>query len=321
MSKLCRSVFGEDLGRDTWAEDTWSLNRSTLMEFAWLTAKLQVVRTAPSLSNNPWTRTKTQNGVQTDSVKLPFVPDIHVTQISVSFFSSLPWPRNDILRARGIIPPKDEVTEAQIEQMVDEAIAARIAKENSLEEKTLDELDELEDEEDDRVVQEYRMKRMEEMRAMAAKEKFGDLVQINKPDFVREVTEASKECCIVVHLFDNAIPACKLMNAHLTELAQRYKAVKFLKIVGDQCIPNYPDRNLPTLLVYGEGDIKANLVGAQYFGGMKMTVESLRQILMATGAIPMDPTKFVDDRPKQSRSVYSSKATAALSDDDEESDE
>ncbi|RUS25931.1 thioredoxin-like protein [Jimgerdemannia flammicorona] len=221
---------------------------------------------------------------------------------------------NDILRARGIIPPKDEVTEAQIEQMVDEAIAARIAKENSLEEKTLDELDELEDEEDDRVVQEYRM---EEMRAMAAKEKFGDLVQINKPDFVREVTEASKECCIVVHL----IPACKLMNAHLTELAQRYKAVKFLKIVGDQCIPNYPDRNLPTLLVYGEGDIKANLVGAQYFGGMKMTVESLRQILMATGAIPMDPTKFVDDRPKQSRSVYSSKATAALSDDDEESDE
>lgn len=48
------------------------------------------------------------------------------------------------------------------------------------------------------------MKRMEEMRAMAAKEKFGDLVQISKPEFVREVTEASKECWVVVHLFNNA---------------------------------------------------------------------------------------------------------------------
>ncbi|RUS15744.1 thioredoxin-like protein [Endogone sp. FLAS-F59071] len=252
---------------------------------------------------------------------------------------------NDILRARGIIPPKNEITEAQIEQMVDEAIAARISKENSLEDKTLDELDELEDDEDDRVIQEYRMKRMEEMRAMAAKEKFGDLVQISKPEFVREVTEASKECWVVVHLFNNAIPACKLMNEHLKILAQRYRATKFLNIVGDQCIPNYPDRNQPTLLVYGEGDIKANMVGAQHFGGMSMTVESehdprflssffvdfewilmrpssilvgLRQILMATGAIPMDPAHIVDDRPKKNRSVYSSKATAALSDDDED---
>jgi len=137
------------------------------------------------------------------------------------------------------------------------------------------------------------------MRAMAAKEKFGDLVQISKPEFVHEVTEASKDCWVVVHLFNNAIPACKLMNEYLKTLAQRYRAVKFLKIVGDQCIPNYPDRNQPTLLVYGEGDIKANMVGAQHFGGMGMTVESLRQILMATGAIPMDPTHIVDDRPKK----------------------
>lgn len=137
------------------------------------------------------------------------------------------------------------------------------------------------------------------------------------------------------------------MNEHLRTLAQRYRATKFLNIVGDQCIPNYPDRNQPTLLVYGEGDIKANMVGAQHFGGMGMTVESecdprflvvifvdfkwiltqpsiligLRQILMATGAIPMDPMHIVDDRPKKNRSVYSSKATAALSDDDEDEDE
>lgn len=118
------------------------------------------------------------------------------------------------------------------------------------------------------------MKRMQEMQRIASKEKYGDVRQISKPDFVKEVTEASKECSVIVHLFQDAIPACKLMSRHLSELAQRYKAVKFLKIVADQCIPNYPDRNVPTLLVYVDGDIRANMVGAVLFGGMKMTVES-----------------------------------------------
>lgn len=64
------------------------------------------------------------------------------------------------------------------------------------------------------------------------------------------------------------------MNQHLAQLAKEFKATKFVKIVSDQCIPNYPDRNVPTLLVYGEGDIKANIVGAVAFGGMNMTVSS-----------------------------------------------
>jgi len=73
---------------------------------------------------------------------------------------------------------------------------------------------------------------------------------------------------------DNSIPACKLMNRCLSELALQFKATKFVRIVADMCIPNYPDMNVPTLLVYGEGDIKANLVGAIQFGGMKMTAKS-----------------------------------------------
>lgn len=75
-------------------------------------------------------------------------------------------------------------------------------------------------------------------------------------------------------LFLYSIPACKLMNQHLAVLAKQFKSTKFLKIVSDQCVPNYPDRNVPTLLVYGEGDIKANIVGAIAFGGMNMTVSS-----------------------------------------------
>lgn len=189
------------------------------------------------------------------------------------------------------------------------------------------------------------MKRMQEMQRIASKEKYGDVRQISKPDFVKEVTEASKECSVIVHLFQDAIPACKLMSRHLSELAQRYKAVKFLKIVADQCIPNYPDRNVPTLLVYVDGDIRANMVGAVLFGGMKMTVESkwhfkdesmrllndsncgfwkgLRKQLIQTGALPADPEDMTKDSESSRgrKSIYSSNATAALSSDEEDDDE
>lgn len=42
---------------------------------------------------------------------------------------------------------------------------------------------------------------MMEMQALAAKEKFGEVYDISKPDFIREVTEASKDCYVVVHLY------------------------------------------------------------------------------------------------------------------------
>lgn len=49
-----------------------------------------------------------------------------------------------------------------------------------------------------------RQKRMQEMQQAASKEKYGEVTQISKPDFVKEVTEASKECFVVVHLYQDA---------------------------------------------------------------------------------------------------------------------
>lgn len=55
------------------------------------------------------------------------------------------------------MPPKEEQSKEAIEDMYVEALNARKQEEESLENKTLDELDELEDElEDDRIIMEYR---------------------------------------------------------------------------------------------------------------------------------------------------------------------
>lgn len=69
--------------------------------------------------------------------------------------------RNDILRAKGILPPKDEKKDDELEDAFVDMVRARQTKLDSLEDKDLDELDELEDLEDDQVLNEYRYFEME----------------------------------------------------------------------------------------------------------------------------------------------------------------
>ncbi|KAG0226107.1 hypothetical protein BGW41_004266 [Actinomortierella wolfii] len=225
---------------------------------------------------------------------------------------------NDILRARGIIPKKEkEITEADIIDMIDEAIMKRQGK--NYEEKTVDELDELldeGDEEEERVLMEYRQKRLDAIKQEMSENKFGDIIPISKPDFVREVTEASKDVWVVVYLYKDYLPICKLMSAHLATVAARNRATKFVKIIGDQCIPNYPDRNLPTLLIYGHGDMKMQLVGASQLGGMNMKPEDIEAFLRKVGAIKSNDSR--SEEQKNTKKTIRNAATAALSDDDED---
>lgn len=57
-------------------------------------------------------------------------------------------------------------------------------------------------------------------------------------------------------------PASLRLSKILSTLAQRFPRTKFISIIGSQCIENYPDRNLPTLIVYRNGDVTAQIVGA-----------------------------------------------------------
>ena len=68
-----------------------------------------------------------------------------------------------------------------------------------------------------------------------------------------------------------SIPLCKLINQHIMNLASKFPEVKFLRSVSSVCIPNYPDKNLPTIFIYNEGDMKKQFVGPIEFGGMNFT--------------------------------------------------
>ncbi|KAJ2159567.1 phosducin [Coemansia sp. RSA 552] len=190
---------------------------------------------------------------------------------------------NDILRKHGIIPDQIKITQNDI---YDSAVEkAREEESQRLEKLDLDELAELEDEEDDQILEQYRQQRLAEMQAQANKERFGELQQISEPDYKREVTEASTDTWVVVHLFRDSIPECKLLNRILAELAQQYRATKFVKIISVECIHNYPDANLPTLIVYGKGDAQGQLVRLDRFGGMRTKKKDIEQYLKDIGAV------------------------------------
>jgi len=205
---------------------------------------------------------------------------------------------NDILRAKGIIPdkPKEkEINEDDIIAMMEKTIKQKSgAKE--LEDMTLDELDELEDEEEERILEQYKKARMAEIKAMQAKSRFGDVRDISAEDYVNEVNKAGEGIFVVLHLYKQGIPLCALINQYLTTMAMKYPTVKFLRSISTTCIPNYPDHNLPTIFVYHEGEMKAQLAGPHNFRGMNMSADEFEFLIGKTGAIKTDITS--DPRPK-----------------------
>lgn len=153
---------------------------------------------------------------------------------------------------------------------------------------TEEDLLELEDDaslDDDRFLEEYRKKRLAELQQLANKPRFGSVLHIVGADFIREVSNAPSDIWVVVHLFKNSIPESELLGQCFEELAKKYSGTKFVKIIATDCIPNYPDRNVPTVLVYNQTNVKATLVGLHQFGGRQCTPEDVAFTLCQVGAV------------------------------------
>ncbi|KAB8298660.1 hypothetical protein EYC80_000838 [Monilinia laxa] len=192
---------------------------------------------------------------------------------------------NDILRAKGIIPEKPPSPTPLIEEAIIEA--RRLAHENRLEGKDLDELDALEDEEDDAFLEQYKKQRMAELSSITKKAKHGTVYPLSKPDYQREVTDASQDSPVLVNLTSGL--GTNVESRVLTELWRRAAAefgeVKFCEMRGDMAIEGYPDRNCPTILVYNKGDIVKQVVTLMTMGGVRVGMAEIDALLIEIGAI------------------------------------
>jgi len=211
---------------------------------------------------------------------------------------------NDVLRAKGIIPPKEpEITEDQIADMIDQVVQKHVnGDQKDMEDMNLDELDDIEDditEADEKAFEEYRRKRMAELKAMSSKPRFGSVIEISGQDWVEAINKAGDDIWVIVHLYKNGIEMCNLLNHHFVTLAQKFPFTKFIKAVATTCIPNYPEHNLPTIFIYQNGEMKEKLIGRDSFPSGKVTQEDVEWQLSQTGAIETDltenPRKPVED--------------------------
>ncbi|KAF2089829.1 Phosducin family protein [Saccharata proteae CBS 121410] len=191
---------------------------------------------------------------------------------------------NDILRSKGIIPEKPPSPTPMIEEALTEA--RRLAHENRLEGKDLDELAELEDEEDEDFLEHYRQKRFAELSQIKNTSVYNQVYPLQKPDYAREVTEESNKAFVFVLLTSSEGNGESRIASELwTELARKFGDMKFCQIRANMCIEGYPERNTPTVLVYKDGDIKRQIVTLRELNGPHTTVEDFSRVLIDLGAI------------------------------------
>ncbi|EPQ26434.1 uncharacterized protein PFL1_06082 [Pseudozyma flocculosa PF-1] len=236
---------------------------------------------------------------------------------------------HDALRARGIIPQKPPSRSPSPELPTESELRSQALKQATVEDIDLaleqDGYDQV-GEDEERILLRLRAQRMAQMATESKRHRFGRVFPITRPDYTREVTEASKEdpngkaagasddqeedddgraetgagsvgtdqpqkvkgTGVVCFLYKDGMDTCRLLAGYLDTLAAKYPGTKFVSIVGDKCIPNYPDKNLPTLLIYRNGELHRQIVGLRPeigLDGMNTKCEDIELLLTAVGVL------------------------------------
>ena len=117
--------------------------------------------------------------------------------------------------------------------------------------------------------------RLAELATITTTSVFNQVYHLQKPDYSRDVTEASNQAFVLVHLTSSlgTNVESRLLTELWRELATKFGDIKFCEIQADMCIEGYPERNTPTILIYRMGDIKRQLVTLKELGGQRTRTE------------------------------------------------
>lgn len=152
-------------------------------------------------------------------------------------------------------------------------LTERIEKNNRDDGSDVDNDDHSDDEE---FIEKYRQLRLHEMKQQnSSLFKYGEVLHISRPDWTREVNEASKDgLWVIVNLTRNSSTLsrrhdeiCDAVTEITKELADQYQEAKFVSIASTSAIENWPVENLPSLFCYRFGRMQHQLIGIENFGG------------------------------------------------------
>jgi hypothetical protein len=190
---------------------------------------------------------------------------------------------DDIQRKLGNLPPLESPPEAVAEDAVPPPTKATADKPPPLSNHS----DEMTDEAEE--LARLRAMRLDELRGTSREPRFGTILPLSRGDYSREVNEAGDGVSVVVFLSKSRGHYLSSYTLVLLEqLARKFGDVKFMQIESTECIPDYPDRNLPTLLLYRDDDLLGQCVGAAAFGGSSFGVEDVEWELAQAGVLKSD---------------------------------
>lgn len=100
---------------------------------------------------------------------------------------------------------------------------------------------------------------------------YNQVYPVQKPDYPKEVTEASNRAFVLVLLTSSTGTnvESQLMIELWRELAKKFGDIKFCQMQANLCIEGYPDKNTPTVLAYRDGEIRRQLVTLRELNGVK----------------------------------------------------
>ena len=169
---------------------------------------------------------------------------------------------DDALRRHGIIPPLEEDAAAPSADEPQPVAPTSASASSAPADAEDDEGDE------DSELARLRAERLAELKGSGvASGRFGTVQTLKRDDYMAEVNQAGEGVGVVVFLFKPRHYLSAYTLVLIEQLARRHAHVKFMQIESNECIPDYPDRNLPTLLVYRDDDLLGQCVGASAFGG------------------------------------------------------
>ncbi|CAG8518362.1 219_t:CDS:2 [Scutellospora calospora] len=152
------------------------------------------------------------------------------------------------------------------ERMLSKAFTTTTYREDELnkiqEDDLLKDLENLSSDEEKQVLKKYREQRLREIKENEIqkinKKRYGTLREISSNQYVKAIDDEASDVCVIIHLYENSIPQCRLLNDCLTHLARKFVNSKFLRILAHDL--EFDPIGLPALLVYKNGELIANLV-------------------------------------------------------------
>lgn len=118
---------------------------------------------------------------------------------------------------------------------------------------------------------------MQELNTITSASIYNQVYHLQKPDYSRDVTEASQKAYILVLLTssEGTNVESRVLIEIWRELAQKFGDVKFCQMRANLCIEGYPDKNTPTVLVYKDGDIKRQIVTLRDLAGVRTKTQGM----------------------------------------------